>query len=137
MPQVTWGTSPEDVVPITGTVPRIEDFDTPAKQESVKIALDYMGLTPGMKMTDIKIDKIFVGSCTNSRIEDIRAVATISKGRKVADGVQALMVPGSGLVKAQAEAEGLDKNSDRVWLGMAGAWMFNVCRHEYGPARAR
>jgi len=109
VPQVTWGTSPEDVVPITGTVPRLEDFDTPAKQEAAKLALDYMGLTPGMKMTDIKIDKIFVGSCTNSRIEDIRAVATISKGRKVADGVQALMVPGSGLVKAQAEAEGLDK----------------------------
>ena len=109
VPQVTWGTSPEDVAPITGTVPRPEDFENPAKQESAKMALDYMGLTGGMKMTDIKVDKVFVGSCTNGRIEDIRAVASIVKGRKVADGVTALMVPGSGLVKEQAESEGLDK----------------------------
>jgi 3-isopropylmalate/(R)-2-methylmalate dehydratase large subunit len=109
VPQVTWGTSPEDVVSVTDTVPTPEDFDNPAKQESAKLALEYMGLTPGMKMTDIKIDKVFVGSCTNGRIEDIRAAAAISKGRKVADHVQALMVPGSGLVKEQAEQEGLDK----------------------------
>jgi len=109
VPQVTWGNSPEDVVSITDTVPAPEDFDNPGKQESVKMALEYMGLTPGMKMTDIKIDKVFVGSCTNGRIEDIRAVAAVSKGRKVADHVQALMVPGSGLVKEQAEQEGLDK----------------------------
>lgn len=109
VPQVTWGTSPEDVVSITDTVPAPEDFDNPAKQESAKMALEYMGLTPGMKMTDIKIDKVFVGSCTNGRIEDIRAVAAISKGRKVAEGIQALMVPGSGLVKEQAEEEGLDQ----------------------------
>ena len=108
-PQVTWGTSPEDVVSVTDTVPAPEDFDNPAKQESAKMALEYMGLTPGMKMTDIKIDKVFVGSCTNGRIEDIRAAAAISKGRKVADHVQALMVPGSGLVKEQAEQEGLDQ----------------------------
>lgn len=109
VPQVTWGTSPEDVVSVTDTVPAPEDFDNPAKQESAKMALEYMGLTPGMKMTDIKIDKVFVGSCTNGRIEDIRAAAAISKGRKVADHVQALMVPGSGLVKEQAEQEGLDQ----------------------------
>ena len=109
VPQVTWGTSPEDVVSVTDLVPSPEDFDNPAKQESAKMALEYMGLTPGMKMTEIKIDKVFVGSCTNGRIEDIRAVAAVSKGRKVADHVQALMVPGSGLVKAQAEDEGLDQ----------------------------
>ncbi len=109
VPQVTWGTSPEDVVPVTGLVPSPEDFDNPAKQESAKMALDYMGLEGGMKITDIKVDKVFVGSCTNGRIEDIRAVAEVSKGRKVADGVQALMVPGSGLVKEQAEQEGLDQ----------------------------
>lgn len=109
VPQVTWGNSPEDVVSVTDTVPSPDDYENPAKQESVKMALDYMGLTPGMKMTDIKIDKVFVGSCTNGRIEDIRAVAAVSKGRKIADHVQALMVPGSGLVKAQAEEEGLDQ----------------------------
>ena len=109
VPQVTWGTSPEDVASINGTVPMVEDYDSPAKQESAKLALEYMGLTPGMKITDIKIDKVFVGSCTNGRIEDIRAAAAVSKGRKVAEGVQALMVPGSGLVKDQAEEEGLDK----------------------------
>ena len=123
VPQVTWGTSPEDVLPITGTVPKIEDFDTPAKQEAAKLALNYMGLIPGMKMTDIKIDKVFVGSCTNSRIEDIRTAAAISRGRKVADGVQALMVPGSGLVKAQAEAEGLDK----ILIGSGWEWREPGC----------
>jgi len=106
-PQVTWGNSPEDVVPITATVPAPEDFDDPAKQESVKIALDYMDLTPGTPMTDIPIDYMFIGACTNGRIEDIRAAAKIAKGRHVADGVTALVVPGSGLIKVQAEEEGL------------------------------
>ena len=109
VPQVTWGTSPEDVAPINGIVPTLESFANEAKRESAKMALDYMGLTPGMKITDIKVDKVFVGSCTNGRIEDIRAVAAVVKGRKVAPGVVALMVPGSGLVKDQAEEEGLDK----------------------------
>jgi len=107
VPQVTWGTSPEDVAPITGNVPKPEDFDNPDKQESARAALEYMGLEGGMAMTDIKVDKVFVGSCTNGRIEDIRAVAEIAKGRKVADGVHALVVPGSGLIKEQAEDEGL------------------------------
>ncbi len=106
-PQVTWGTSPEDVVPITGSVPTPEDFADEAKQESARMALDYMGLTPGTPLADILVDYVFVGACTNSRIEDIRAAAEIAKGRKVADGVTALVVPGSGLVKEQAEEEGL------------------------------
>ena len=107
VPQVTWGTSPEDVVPITATVPSPDDFDDPAKREAVKMALEYMDLSPGTPMMEIPIDFAFVGACTNGRIEDIRAVAAIAKGRKVADGVTALIVPGSGLIKEQAEQEGL------------------------------
>ena len=108
-PQVTWGTSPEDVVPITGSVPAPDDFDDPAKRNSTKMALEYMDLKPGTPMTKIPVDYVFVGACTNGRIEDIRAAAKIAKGRKVADGVTALVVPGSGLIKDQAEEEGLDK----------------------------
>ena len=106
-PQVTWGTSPEDVVAITASVPQPSDFDDPAKQESAKMALEYMDLKPGTPMTDIPIDYMFIGACTNGRIEDIRAAAEIAKGRRVADGVTALVVPGSGLIKEQAEEEGL------------------------------
>jgi 3-isopropylmalate/(R)-2-methylmalate dehydratase large subunit len=106
-PFVTWGTTPEDVVPISGVVPSPEDFTDPNKQASAKRMLDYMGLTPGTKMTDIPVDVVFIGSCTNGRIEDLREVAKIAKGKKVADGVQAMIVPGSGLVKAQAEEEGI------------------------------
>ncbi|MBF0324753.1 MAG: 3-isopropylmalate dehydratase large subunit [Alphaproteobacteria bacterium] len=108
VPQITWGTSPEDVMPITGTVPNPADIADEGKKKAVTRSLEYMGLTPGMKATDIKIDVVFIGSCTNGRIEDFRAAASILKGRKVAPGVQALIVPGSGLVKEQAEAEGLD-----------------------------
>ncbi|NCC69416.1 MAG: 3-isopropylmalate dehydratase large subunit, partial [Clostridia bacterium] len=106
-PTVTWGTSPEDVVRIMGTVPAPEDYTDPGKQEEVKRMLEYMDLKPGMKIRDIKIDKVFIGSCTNGRIEDLRAAAKIAKGNKVANGVQALVVPGSGLVKALAEQEGI------------------------------
>ncbi|MAF94631.1 MAG: 3-isopropylmalate dehydratase large subunit [Rhodospirillaceae bacterium] len=106
-PQVTWGTSPEDVVAITASVPQPSDFDDPAKRESAKMALDYMDLKPGTPMTDIAIDYAFVGACTNGRIEDLRAAAEVAKGRKVASGVTALVVPGSGLIKEQAEEEGL------------------------------
>ncbi len=106
-PTVTWGTTPEDVVSITGKVPAPSDFSDPNKQKSVKRMLEYMGLTAGTKIQDIAIDKVFVGSCTNARIEDLRAVAAIAKGKKVADSVDAMVVPGSGLVKAQAEAEGI------------------------------
>ncbi len=109
VPQVTWGTSPEDVAPIIGSVPSPNDFEDSDKRDAVQAALDYMGLTAGTKLEDIPIDVVFIGSCTNGRIEDIRAVAEIAQGRKVASGVQALVVPGSGLVKDQAEEEGLDK----------------------------
>ena len=110
IPTVTWGTSPQDTVPITGVVPNPDDFDTQAKKDSAKRALEYMGLTPGTKMEDIVLDKIFIGSCTNARIEDLRAAAKIVKGKKIASNLKrAMIVPGSGLVKQQAEDEGLDK----------------------------
>ncbi|MBI1216551.1 MAG: 3-isopropylmalate dehydratase large subunit [Alphaproteobacteria bacterium] len=108
-PQVTWGTSPETVAPITGTVPDPASVEDEGKKSAMLRALDYMGLQAGMKLTDVKIDKVFIGSCTNGRIEDLRAAAAVAKGRKVAGGVYAMIVPGSGLVKAQAEEEGLDK----------------------------
>jgi len=108
-PTVTWGTSPEDVVPVTGLVPAPESFDTPDKRASAVRALDYMGLSAGQPITDAKIDVVFIGSCTNSRIEDLRVAAKIAEGRKVAEGVRAMVVPGSGLVREQAEAEGLDE----------------------------
>ncbi|MBN8476178.1 3-isopropylmalate dehydratase large subunit [Sulfuritalea sp.] len=110
VPQVTWGTSPEMVTGIDGTVPAPEDFKDPVKSEGVARALQYMGLTPRMRIDQIAIDKVFIGSCTNSRIEDLRAAAAVARGRRVAANVKlALVVPGSGLIKAQAEAEGLDK----------------------------
>ena len=108
-PLVTWGTTPEDIVPITGSVPSPADFADPNKKKSVERMLDYMALTPGTKMQDIAIDKVFIGSCTNARIEDLREVAKIVEGKKIASTVEAMIVPGSGLVKEQAETEGLDK----------------------------
>ncbi|WP_395635263.1 3-isopropylmalate dehydratase large subunit [Sphingorhabdus sp.] len=109
-PSVTWGTSPEDVLPITGIVPDPSSFADPSKQEAARKSLDYMGLTPGTRMTEIEVQNIFIGSCTNSRIEDLRAAAEILKGRKKAANVKwAIVVPGSGLVKQQAEDEGLDR----------------------------
>ena len=105
-PVVTWGTSPEDVLPITEIVPAPENFQG-GKIEAAKRSLDYMGLTAGQKLTDIKIDTVFIGSCTNGRIEDLRAAAKILEGKKVKDGIRAMVVPGSGLVRAQAEEEGL------------------------------
>lgn len=106
-PTVTWGTTPEDVLPITGFVPSPDDFDDAGKKASVARMLDYMGLTAGTKLTDIKIDKVFIGSCTNARIEDLREVAKVVEGKHIADGIYAMVVPGSGLVKEQAEKEGL------------------------------
>ena len=109
-PSVTWGTSPEDVVPITGSVPAPTSFADPSKQLAAQKSLDYMGLSPGQRMTEIEVQNVFIGSCTNSRIEDLRAAAAVLKGRHKAAGVKwAIVVPGSGLVKRQAEAEGLDK----------------------------
>ena len=108
-PQVTWGTSPEDVLPITGRVPSPNNESDTNKKAKMQRSLDYMGLEPGMLLEDIKIDKMFIGSCTNSRIEDLRLAAKVANGQKVADHVDALVVPGSGLVKEQAEKEGLDE----------------------------
>jgi 3-isopropylmalate/(R)-2-methylmalate dehydratase large subunit len=107
-PIVSWGTSPQDVVAIHGLVPRIEDGATEAKRASIKRSLEYMGLHGGEKISDLEIDRVFIGSCTNGRIEDLRAAAKVVEGRRVAERVSAMIVPGSGLVKAQAEAEGLD-----------------------------
>ena len=107
VPLTTWGTSPEDVVPITGVVPDPDAAGSEEKRAAMSRALDYMGLEAGMAMSDVKVDRVFVGSCTNGRIEDLRDVAKVAKGRKVASGVRAMIVPGSGLVKQQAEAEGI------------------------------
>ena len=121
-PVVTWGTSPEDVLPITGTVPAPSDF-TGGKVEAVQRSLAYMGLTPGMKLTDIAIDTVFIGSCTNGRIEDLRAAAAILKGHKIKQGLRAMVVPGSGLVRAQAEAEGLAQ----IFLDAGFEWRLAGC----------
>jgi 3-isopropylmalate/(R)-2-methylmalate dehydratase small subunit len=123
-PSLTWGTSPEDVVPITGVVPDPASFTDPSKQAAAQKSLDYMGLTPGTRMEDIPVENIFLGSCTNSRIEDLRAAAAVVKGCKVAANVrQALIVPGSGLVKRQAEEEGLD----RIFLEAGFEWREPGC----------
>jgi 3-isopropylmalate/(R)-2-methylmalate dehydratase large subunit len=108
-PLVTWGTSPQDVSPITGTVPDPEKETDEEKKIAMYRSLKYMGLTPNMKISDIKVDKIFIGSCTNGRIEDLRVAAKLLKGKSVAKNITAMVVPGSGLVKQQAEEEGLDK----------------------------
>ncbi|MGR3394087.1 aconitase family protein, partial [Pseudooceanicola nanhaiensis] len=105
-PVVTWGTSPEDVLPITAEVPDPASFSG-GKVGAAQRSLDYMGLKPGQKLSDIEIDTVFIGSCTNGRIEDLRAAAAILKGKKIKDGMRAMVVPGSGLVRAQAEEEGL------------------------------
>ena len=109
VPTVTWGTSPEDALAIDGMVPNPAKIKDAATKAKVERAIEYMGLEAGQKLTDIKVDTVFIGSCTNSRIEDLRAAASIAEGRSVKDGMRAMVVPGSGLVKEQAEAEGLDK----------------------------
>ena len=106
---VTWGTSPQDVVSVTGIVPNPENEKDEERKASMNRSLNYMGLTPNTKITDIKIDRIFIGSCTNGRISDLRDAAKIVKGKKIAQHVNAMVVPGSGLVKHQAEKEGIDK----------------------------
>ena len=123
-PSVTWGTSPEDVVPITGTVPDPQSFADPSKQVAAAKSLAYMGLEPGTPMQDISVENIFIGSCTNSRIEDLRAAAAVIKGRRKAANVRwAIVVPGSGLVKRQAEAEGLD----RIFIDAGLEWREPGC----------
>jgi 3-isopropylmalate/(R)-2-methylmalate dehydratase large subunit len=121
-PLVTWGTSPEDVLPITALVPSADSF-TGGKVGAAQRALDYMGLTAGQKLSDVEIDTVFIGSCTNGRIEDLRAAAAILKGKKIKDGLRAMVVPGSGLVRAQAEEEGL---SD-IFLEAGFEWRLAGC----------
>ena len=122
-PIVTWGTSPQDVATILGSVPRVSDATSEQKRVSIQRALDYMGLKGGEKIGDIEIDRVFIGSCTNGRIEDLRAAAKIAEGRKVNERVSAMVVPGSGLVKAQAEAEGLD----RIFIAAGFEWREPGC----------
>lgn len=122
-PQVTWGTNPGQVIAIDQPVPTPESFADANERSSAEKALRYMGLQAGEKLSEVRIDKVFIGSCTNSRIEDLRAAAAIAKGRKVADGVQALVVPGSGIVKAQAEAEGLDQ----IFIDAGFEWRLPGC----------
>lgn len=122
-PQITWGTNPGQVIAVTETIPEPASFSDPVDRACAEKALAYMGLKPGLALTEVGIDKVFIGSCTNSRIEDLRAAAQVAKGRKVAPGVHALVVPGSGPVKAQAEAEGLDK----VFLAAGFEWRLPGC----------
>ncbi|MCF5902798.1 MULTISPECIES: 3-isopropylmalate dehydratase large subunit [Aeromonas] len=122
-PQVTWGTNPGQVIAVNDPIPAPESFSDLMEQQSARKALAYMDLQPGQKLSDVAIDKVFIGSCTNSRIEDLRAAAAIARGRKVAAGVQALVVPGSEQVKAQAEAEGLDK----IFIEAGFEWRLPGC----------
>ncbi len=123
VPQVTWGTSPENVLPITASVPNPDDTEDEARRAAMERALDYMGLEAGEPLNAVKVDRVFIGSCTNGRIEDFRAAAEIAKGRKVAPHVNAMVVPGSGLVKLQAEEEGLDQ----VFLEAGFEWREPGC----------
>jgi 3-isopropylmalate/(R)-2-methylmalate dehydratase large subunit len=122
-PHVSWGTSPQDVAPITGRVPDPAQVDDPLKRAAMQRSLEYMALAPNTRLLDVPVERVFIGSCTNSRIEDLRAAAAIAKGRQVADGVRALVVPGSGLVKHQAEEEGLD----RIFLEAGFEWREPGC----------
>lgn len=122
-PQVTWGTSPEDALPVTGVVPDPATQPDPRVRERMERALRYMDLRPGTRLVDIPIDKVFIGSCTNARIEDLRVAARVAGGKKVADGVTAMVVPGSGLVKRQAEEEGLDA----IFLEAGFQWRLPGC----------
>ncbi|TCJ98635.1 3-isopropylmalate dehydratase large subunit [Volucribacter psittacicida] len=122
-PQVTWGTNPGQVIAIDQQVPNPQTMQDPIEKQSAEKALAYMGLNPEVNLTDIAVDKVFIGSCTNSRIEDLRAAAAVAKGRKVAQGVQALVVPGSGLVREQAEQEGLDK----IFIEAGFEWRLPGC----------
>jgi 3-isopropylmalate/(R)-2-methylmalate dehydratase large subunit len=122
-PMVTWGNSPEDALPISANVPDPASAASAERRSAMERTMEYMGLRPGMPLTDLKVDRVFIGSCTNGRIEDLRSAASVAKGRKVAPGVEAWAVPGSGLVKAQAEAEGLH----RVFLEAGFQWRHAGC----------
>ena len=108
VPQVTWGTNPGQVIPVTATIPDPQASQSEQEKKSIAAALAYMGLEPGMPIEEVRIDRVFIGSCTNSRIEDLRAAARVVRGYQVHDSVHAMVVPGSGVIKQQAEAEGLD-----------------------------
>ena len=123
VPQVTWGTSPEDVLPITGQVPNPAHIADEGRRAAMQRSLDYMGLVPGTPLDQVPVQRVFIGSCTNGRIEDLRAAAAVAEGRHVAAGVQAMVVPGSGLVKHQAEEEGLDK----IFLAAGFEWREPGC----------
>jgi 3-isopropylmalate/(R)-2-methylmalate dehydratase large subunit len=127
-PQVTWGASPDEVTDITGRVPSPSDAPTEAAQAAWRRSLDYIGLTPGTRMQDVRVDRVFIGSCTNSRLADLRAAAEVLKGRRIADGVRAMAVPGSGLVKRAAEAEGLD----RIFIEAGFEWRDAGCSMCFG-----
>jgi 3-isopropylmalate/(R)-2-methylmalate dehydratase large subunit len=122
-PMVTWGTSPEDALPILAQVPDPASAASPQRRDAMRNALAYMGLTPGMPLTGIAVDRVFIGSCTNGRIEDLRAAAAVARGRRVAEGVEAWVVPGSTPVKRQAEAEGLD----RIFAAAGFQWRHAGC----------
>jgi len=122
-PMVTWGNSPEDAAPITGRVPDPSAFDNADRRDAARRALDYMGLTPGTPLVDVAVDRVFIGSCTNSRLDDLRAAAAVAKGRKVAAGVNAMVVPGSELIRQAAEAEGLDG----IFLAAGFEWRAAGC----------
>jgi 3-isopropylmalate/(R)-2-methylmalate dehydratase large subunit len=122
-PCVSWGTNPAQTVPITSAVPSPDDFDDPLVRDAAQRALDYMDLEPGTPMTDIPIDRVFIGSCTNARIDDLRAAAAVVEGHKVAPDVSAMVVPGSGLVRQEAEAEGLD----RIFISAGFEWREPGC----------
>ncbi|ALD15530.1 isopropylmalate isomerase (plasmid) [Buchnera aphidicola (Aphis glycines)] len=122
-PQITWGTSPDQVLSINQPIPDYKSFDDPIKKNLTISACNYMNLKPGMFLTDIKIDKVFIGSCTNSRIEDLRAAAKILKNKKIADHIKAIVVPGSGLVKSESEKEGLD----RIFINAGFEWRLPGC----------
>jgi 3-isopropylmalate/(R)-2-methylmalate dehydratase large subunit len=122
-PQVTWGTSPQDVQPISGAVPNPAKLEDKRRRAATERSLTYMALEPGTPINAIAIDRVFIGSCTNARIEDLRAAAEVARGRKVASSVQAMVVPGSGLIKHQAEEEGLD----RIFLDAGFEWREAGC----------
>jgi 3-isopropylmalate/(R)-2-methylmalate dehydratase large subunit len=127
-PQVTWGTSPDEVVAIGGKVPDPSDAPSPQIAESWRRSLDYMGLAPGTAIRDIRIDRVFIGSCTNSRMEDLRAAAGVVAGKTLAKGVSGIVVPGSGLIKRQAEEEGID----RIFLAAGFEWRDAGCSMCFG-----
>ena len=129
-PMVTWGTSPDQALPINGVIPDPAEMADPALRYDLERSLTYMGLQPGTRLQDITIERAFIGSCTNGRIEDLRAAAAVVKGRHVAAGVQAMVVPGSSAVKRQAEAEGPRPRLCRSWVRMASVGLLDVSSHE-------